>query len=93
MYTFKLKLEKAKSELSLLEDGVVKVAREWPDGRDMGTKLFEGIAALLKEQGIKPEAVEDFVVESELPDVYTSTRIAETVKKVYNFGVGRIKNK
>lgn len=63
--------------------------RNWPEARDMGRQLFEGIAALLKEQGIKPEAVEDFVVESALPDVYTSTRIAETVKKVYAFGVRR----
>lgn len=92
-YIFKLKLQKEKSKLSLLSDDTEVAIREWPEARDMGTRLFQMIAALLKEQGLKPEAVEDFVVESELPDVYTSTRIAETVKKVYSFGVRKIKNK
>ncbi len=89
MYTFKLKLEKTKSELVLLEDGTTKAVRAWPEARDMGTKLFEAMAEILKEQGIQPKDVSDFAVESELPDVYTSTRIAETVKKVYAFGVRR----
>lgn len=89
MYTFRLKLEKEKSKLSLLSDGKEVAAREWPEARDMGARLFEAMPELLKEQNLKPEAVEDFVVESELPDVYTSSRIAETVKKVYSFGVRR----
>ncbi len=86
-YTFKLKLQKEASRLVLLDDGNEVVVREWPEARDMGQKLFAALADMLKEQGLKPEAVEDFVVESDLPDVYTSTRIAETVKKVYTFGV------
>ncbi len=89
MYTFRLVLKKEKSKLSLLSDGEEVAAREWPEARDMGTRLFETITELLKEQNLKPETVKDFVVESELPDVYTSTRIAETVKKVYAFGVRR----
>ena len=89
-YTFKLKLEKARSEFSLLEDGAVKAVREWPEARDMGAQLFRAIAAILKEQDLKSEDISDFVVESELPDVYTSSRIAETVKKVYSFGVAQI---
>lgn len=89
MYTFKLHLEKTSSTLALLKGEEVISERTWPEARDMGTRLFEAMAEILKERGIKPEAVEDFVVESELPDVYTSTRIAETVKKVYAFGVRR----
>ena len=89
LYTFKLKLEKTESELSLLEDGSVKAARRWPEARDMGTQLFRAIAGILKEHNLKPEDVGDFIVESELPDVYTSARIAETIKKVYAFGVGK----
>ena len=89
LYTFKLKLEKTKSELSLLEDGTVKAVREWPEARDMGTKVFEAMAEILKGEGLRPDEVSDCVVESDLPDVYTSTRIAETLKKVYAFGVKR----
>jgi tRNA A37 threonylcarbamoyladenosine modification protein TsaB len=94
MYTFELELHKESSTLSLLKDGVVVKEKSWPEGRDMGRKLFVSIAELLKEQGIKAEEVSDFLVESELPEVYTSTRIAETVKKVYAFGVrAKINNK
>lgn len=86
-YTFKLKLQKEASRLVLLDDGNEVAVREWPEARDMGQKLFAALADILKEQVLKPEAIGDFVVESDLPDVYTSTRIAETVKKVYTFGV------
>lgn len=93
-YIFKLELHKTSSALSLLKDGAVVKEKTWPEGRDMGKRLFGSLAELLKEQGIKPEEVSDFLVESELPEVYTSTRIAETVKKVYAFGVRtKINNK
>ena len=42
---------------------------------------------LLKENDLKPIDVSDFVVDSEMPEGYTSMRIAETVKKVYAFAV------
>lgn len=92
VYTFKLKLQKDRSQLELLEGGAVKDMRDWPEARDMGAQLFRAIAEILKERNLKPEVISDFVVESDLPDVYTSARIAETVKKVYTFGVD-IKNK
>lgn len=88
MYTFNLVITKDQSKLSLLEDGKEKGAREWQEGRDMGRRLFEGIAELLKENSLQPIDVSDFVVESDMPEGYTSMRIAETVKKVYTFGVG-----
>lgn len=87
MYIFRLKLEKDKSQLVLFRDDSEVSAKEWPEARDMGTKLFAAMAEILEEQGLEPAAVSDFVVESELPDVYTSTRIAETVQKVYAFAV------
>ena len=87
MYIFRLKLQKEKSKLVLLNDDNEMAVREWPEARDMGTKLFAAMAEILKEQGLKPTDVADFEVESELPDVYTSVRIAETVKKVYGFAI------
>lgn len=89
-YTFALHLQKESSKLTLLQDGEKKSERSWPEARDMGAQLFRSIAEVLKEQDLKPEDISDFVVESELPDVYTSSRIAETVKKVYSFGVAQI---
>jgi len=88
-YIFSLHLQKESSKLTLLKDGEKKSERSWPEARDMGTQLFRAIAGILKEHNLKPEDVGDFIVESELPDVYTSARIAETIKKVYAFGVGK----
>ena len=53
----------------------------------MGRRLFQAIALLLAAHHLHPEQVSDFTVNSEMPDNYTSMRIAETVKKVYTFGV------
>lgn len=90
MYIFRLKLEKEKSRLALLKDDVEVTVREWPEARDMGQQLFQAMDALLREHNFKPEGIADLGVESELPDVYTSARIAETVRKVYQFAVKKI---
>lgn len=86
MHTFKLCIEKEKSRLSLLNENKEIAVKEWPEDRDMGRSLFRAIAELLEDNGLKPEQVSEFVVDSEMPDNYTSARIAETVKKVYAFG-------
>lgn len=88
-YIFKLVLQKESSKLALVRDDVIVTERMWPEARDMGTKVFEAMGEILKETGLRPDQVSDCVVESDLPDVYTSTRIAETLKMVYAFGVKR----
>lgn len=88
MYTFKLTITKDRSTLALLKDGKILAEKKWNEGRDMGRRLFEGIAELLKENNLKPQEVGDFVVDSDMPEGFTSMRIAETVKRVYTFGVG-----
>ncbi len=92
-YIFKLSLKPASSTLALVRDGAVVAEASWPEERNMGQKLFATLRQLLTENGLKPEQVSDFVLESEIPDVYTSMRIAETVKKVYAFGVSVQTNK
>lgn len=89
-YAFHLKIEKEKSALSLMKAGAVMASREWPEERDMGRRLFEAIAELLEKNHLEPEQVSDFVVASAMPDNYTSMRIAETVKKVYAFGIASV---
>lgn len=93
MYQFHLAVTKTDSELSLLKDNEVVDSRTWPEGRDMGRKLFESIKDLLQKNSLKAENVSDFLLESDMPEIYTSMRIAETVKKVYPFGVTAKTNK
>lgn len=86
-YTFTLKIEEEKSALLLTEEGVIVATREWPEERDMGQRLFEAIAELLAKNSLRPEQIYDFVIASAMPENYTSMRIAETVKRVYTFGI------
>lgn len=73
--------------LSLLRDDEEVASVEWLEGRDMGKRLFEAITELLEKNNLKPKDVGDFVINSEVPENYTSARIAETVKRAYVFGV------
>jgi tRNA A37 threonylcarbamoyladenosine modification protein TsaB len=82
---FKLTVKKEKSRLVLVEDGAELVAREWEEGRDMGRRLFESIDGILKERGLKPADVSDFIVETDVSDNFTSVKIAETVAETYRF--------
>ncbi len=87
MYTFHLKVEKERSRLTLLEDGREAAARGWEEGRDMGRRLFESIDGILKERGLAPADVSDFIVETDVSDNFTSVKIAETVAETYRFAV------
>jgi hypothetical protein len=84
-YTFKLTITKNESKLALLGDDREVAAKEWGESRDMGRQLFQAIDELLAEQGIRPEEVAGFEIDSDMPDGYTSMRIAETVKRTYMF--------
>ena len=86
-YTFELTITKECSTLRLQKDRETVQEVTWPESRDMGRKLFEAIDTLLKKEGLKPEEVGGFEIDSNMPEIYTSMRIAETVKRVYAFGV------
>lgn len=92
LYTFKLSIKKEQSRLTLLDDGKEVAFKEWPEERDMGRRLFETIAELLRENGLRSEQVSDFAVDALIADHFTSTRIAETVKRVYAFGTASSQN-
>lgn len=87
LYIFKLIITKDRSTLALLKDGETFAEKSWNEGRDMGRRLFEGMEGLFEENNLKPIDVSDFVVDSEIPENYTSMRIAETVRKVYQFAI------
>ena len=89
-YEFVLTVGKTASRLALLRDGGEAAVEEWVEGRDMGRRLFEAIDALLTKEGLKATDVTKFTVDSQIPEVYTSSRIAETVANVYTFGGERL---
>lgn len=87
MHSFKLIIEKDRSELLLLLDGKPIVRREWQESRDMGRQLFRAIDDLLEKNGLKAGDIHDFDLKTRVSDNFTSVKIAQTVAAVYNWSV------
>ncbi|MFZ1719872.1 MAG: hypothetical protein WAU28_00795 [Candidatus Moraniibacteriota bacterium] len=87
VYIFSLKIEKENSELTLLKDGVEVATREWPEERGSGKAILTAIDEILTEMDMTPQMVDNFTIDSLLPETYTSYRIAKTISVVYGFAV------
>ena len=87
MYTFLLTLTKTDAKLTLEKDGGVVATKTWAESRDMGRQLFEAIETLLQENALAPTDVDSFRLDTAISDNFTSVKIAETVSKVYTWGV------
>ncbi len=87
-YSFRLEIGREGSKLALIEEEREISAREWPEARDMGHQLFEAIDSLLKESGIAPTDVTRFTIETDIPESFTSVRIAQSVAKAWEYGSG-----
>lgn len=84
-YSFHLKIEKENSELSLMKDRVSMTSRTWPEERGSGRAILTAIDGILTEMNMTPEMVDNFIIDSLLPETYTSYRIAKTISVVYGF--------
>lgn len=82
-------LEVGKSEvfLSLRHGGEVAERVLVGDGHSLAEKLLPAIDELLRRHELRVEEIDSFEIESDLPDGYSSRRIAETVAAVYGFAV------
>ncbi len=86
-YIFKLKIEQEHSELVLLEGEYVVMSRTWPEERGSGRAILSALDDILSEMKITPEMVDNFNIDSILPETYTSYRIAKTIAVTYGFAV------
>ncbi len=87
MRSFLLTLTKTDAKLELLQEGKVMATKTWQESRDMGRQLFEAITNLLQENGLGPTDVDKFELNTDVSDNFTSVKIAETVSKMYTWGV------
>ena len=77
-------VEEAVTDIVLFRDSEeVSRARIEPN-RELLEKLLPAVDALLAEHKITPRNIADIRVESDLPDGYSSRRIAETVAGVWS---------
>lgn len=84
-YTFKLTIEKENSLLELLQDNITVASRTWPEERGSGNAILSAIDEILVEMNMTPKMVDNFIIDSLLPETYTLYRIAKTISVVYGF--------
>lgn len=89
MYTFNLTVNNDSSTLKLLKGGELLMEKSWPEERDMGKQLLSALKSILDESGVSPEEIQEFVLDGETQENFTSRRIAETVKNVYTFAISQ----
>lgn len=90
MYSFLLTLTKTDARLELRKWEEVVAFKEWQESRDMGRQLFEAIQSLLSQKDLEPKEITDFQVRTDIPDNFTSVKIAETVARVYTWAVREV---
>lgn len=86
-YKFLLKIEKESSRLELFQNEVVVANRSWPEERGSGKAILSAIDEILTEMNITPQMVDNFIIDSSLPETYTSYRIAKTIAVTYGFAI------
>lgn len=90
-FAFRLKIEKENSELTLLEDDTLVAVRYWPEERGSGRAILTAIDGILAEMDMTPEMVDHFELDLNLPETYTSSRIAKTISVTYGFAIAQKK--
>jgi tRNA A37 threonylcarbamoyladenosine modification protein TsaB len=83
----KITVQKNKVTLKLFEKKTILDELEFQENRLLSQKLLEKIDFLLKRNGIKKNKIKKIDYSGEIPDTYTSGRIAESFQKSFNFGL------
>lgn len=91
VYRFNLKIEKEHSKLTLMKDESLVASRTWPEERGSGKAILAAIDEILTEMNMTPQMVDNFIIDSSLPETYTSYRVAKTIAVTYGFAVQEMK--
>lgn len=73
------------TKLILEEKEAVLDEFTFPEDHNISERLLPLVDELLKRHSLTPKDIENFSVETDLGDSYTSRRIAETVANVFNW--------
>jgi tRNA A37 threonylcarbamoyladenosine modification protein TsaB len=69
-----------------LKDGKKIIDRmEWPEKNNLSQKLLLEVDRIIRKNRLKKKDIKKIEIKSDIPVGYTTTRIAETVAKTYNF--------
>lgn len=80
-----LLLKEKNVELVLL-DGEKSLDKEkWVDENNLLEKFFPIVDDMLKRNNLNIDDIDDFVLETNIPEGYTTARIAQTIIKTFQF--------
>ncbi len=79
------RVEETATDVVLFCDGGEIGRAQVEPSRELLEKILPAVERLLLEHGLVSNDIADVRVESDLPDGYSSRRIAETAAKVWNF--------
>ena len=83
----KLELHLAKNKATLYlknKNGVIDKS-EWLENNNLSQKLLLGIDKIIRRNRLKKEDIKNMEIKADIPVGYTTTRIAQTIAKTYNF--------
>lgn len=65
--------------LILTKKGKILGQKKWTDQNDLSEKFFPQVDTLLKENNYTMKDIEEFLLENNIPEGYTTARIAKTI--------------
>lgn len=86
-YHFSLEVSKSEVFLNLKKRDEILEKVLVGDGYGLAEKLLPAIDDMLRKNGIEAKDIEVFEVASDLPEGYSSRRIAETVASIFGFAL------
>lgn len=84
---FLLEVSKSKVFLTLKKEDEVLEKMLVGDGYSLAEKLLPAIDDMLRKNDLEPKDIEVFEVASDLPEGYSSRRIAETTASIFGFAI------
>jgi tRNA A37 threonylcarbamoyladenosine modification protein TsaB len=82
-----LHLTKNKATLYLKDGKNILDKTSWVENNNLSQKLLLEIDKIIRKNKLKKKDIKKMEVKSDIPVGYTTTRIARTVAKTYNFAV------
>lgn len=84
--TLLFRVEEAGTDIVLRDEGVEFDRVRVEPNRELLEKILPAIDGMLAKHAVVPGDIADIRVETDLPDGYSSRRIAETVAEVWRWG-------
>lgn len=87
-----IKIENKLVEIALVKGIKIIDSATFPEENNLSEKLLPAIDGLLKKNKLAPRGIKDVKVETDTPGSFTTSRIAKTVGKVWEWASLRITN-